>query len=115
MYLSKEQILANLVLPSETVDVPEWGGKVRVATMSGTARDEWEQSMINAPASRKMENMRAKLVAATVVNEQGERFFSADDVEALGQLSGSALDRVCRVAQRLNGLTNEDLEDAKGN
>lgn len=115
MYLSKEQILASLVLPSETVDVPEWGGSIKVATMTGAARDEWEQSMINAPSNRKMENMRAKLVAATVVDEQGERLFSAEDVEALGRLSGSALDRVCRVAQRLNGLTNDDLEDAKGN
>lgn len=114
MLLTREAILAaGATLPRETVAVPEWGGEVIVATMTGAARDEWEQSIVTN--GRKVENVRAKLVAATVIDEEGRRLFSADDVQALGRLSSAALDRVCKVAQRLNGLTAEELESAKGN
>jgi hypothetical protein len=115
MLLTREAILAAAgTLPRETVPVPEWGGEVIVATMTGAARDEWEQSLVTQ-GRRSIENVRAKLVAATVVDEAGSRMFSADDVQALGRTSAAALDRVCKVAQRLNGLTAEELESAKGN
>lgn len=114
MLLTREAILAaGATLPRETVAVPEWGGEVIVTTMTGAARDEWEQSIVTN--GRKVENVRAKLVAATVIDEEGRRLFSADDVQALGRLSSAALDRVCKAAQRLNGLTAEELESAKGN
>lgn len=111
--LTRDAILAQVSLPSEMVEVPEWGGAVTVATMTGAARDEWEQSLV--AGGRRLENVRAKLVAATVVDESGARLFSAEDAAALGRLSAAALDRVCQVAQRLNGLTSQQLEDAKGN
>ncbi len=115
MLLTREAILeAAGTLPRETVPVPEWGGEVIVATMTGAARDEWEQSLVTQ-GRRSIENVRAKLVAATVVDEAGNRIFSTDDVQALGRASAAALDRVCVVAQRLNGLTAEELESAKGN
>ncbi len=113
MLLTRDAILARADLPRESVEVPEWGGAVLVATMTGAARDEWEQQLV--AAGRSMQNVRAKLVAATAVDESGARMFSAADVEALGNLSSAALDRVCQVAQRLNGLTADALEVARGN
>lgn len=113
MILTRDAILKSASLKTETVSVPEWGGDVIVATMTGTARDEWEQSLVTKGG--KLENVRAKLVAATAIGEDGERLFSASDVVELGKQSSAALDRVARVAQKLNGLTNDELEDAKGN
>jgi hypothetical protein len=37
------------------------------------------------------------------------------DVEALGRKSAAALERVCKVAQALNGIGEAELEDLKGN
>lgn len=114
----RDQILEASDLATEVVPVPEWGCSVTVATMSGAARDEWEQSLVTrtgAVATVNTANVRARLVAATVVDESGARVFSADDISRLGTKSSAALDRVCKVAQRLNGLTAADLEDAKGN
>lgn len=118
MILSREAILGSSDLKTETVAVPEWGGEVLVAAMSGEARDAWEQELVIREGNRtraNLVNVRARLVAATVVDEQGKRLFSAADMEALGAKSASALDRVCKVAQRLNGMTDAELEDAKGN
>jgi hypothetical protein len=59
--------------------------------------------------------MRAKLVARCVVNSDLEPVFTQQDVNALGELSASALDRVFEVASRLSGLSEADLEAASGN
>jgi hypothetical protein len=118
MILSKEAILAANDLKPQEVSVPEWGGSVLVASMTGEARDEWEQSLVskvNGKAETNLANIRARLVAATVVDEAGKRLFTAQDVTALGKKSAAALERVCKVAQKLNGLGDSDLEDLKGN
>lgn len=115
--LTRDAILAGVSLRTEDVPVPEWGGTVRVSEMTGAARDAWEQSLV--PATRNgaanIANIRARLVAACVVDGAGKRMFSDADAAALGEMSGIALDRVAKVAQRLNGLAAEDVEAARGN
>jgi len=115
--LTREQILGTVTLRTEDVDVPEWGGVVRVSEMTGAARDAWEQSLVPSErgAGPNIANIRARLVAVCVVDEAGERVFSDKDAVALGQKSAAALDRVAKVAQRLNGLTADEVEAAKGN
>jgi hypothetical protein len=41
--------------------------------------------------------------------------FGDDDIERLGGLPSSILDRLCDVAQRLNRLRPEDVQDDKKN
>lgn len=55
-------------------------------------------------------NMRARLVALSVVDEAGQRVFTDDEVDLLGAKSGAALDRVFAAAQELNGLSGADVE-----
>lgn len=112
--LTREQILEADDLKSEVVPVPEWKGSVRVRTMPGTVRDAYE---VEASRDRDaaVANMRAGLVARCIVNELGVQLFTARDIEALGKKSGVALDRVARVAQRLNRMSDKDIEELKGN
>lgn len=106
--LTKDQILEATDLKSEPVDVPEWSGSVLVRTMTGADRDAFEESMVTiAPDGKRtpnMTNMRAKLVAMTVVDEAGNRLFEAADVAFLARKSAAALERVFDVAQRINGM-----------
>jgi len=62
-----------------------------------------------------MANLRARLVALSVVDDKGTRIFTDDDVKALGKKSAKALDRVFSVAQRLNGIGESDVEELAGN
>lgn len=117
-YLSRDDILMASDLQEEDVDVPEWGGTVRVRGLSGAERDRFESSVVEMHGKKvvvKSENMRAKLVALCVVDESGGRVFSDRDVEALGQKSASALQRVFEAAQRLSGLTEADVEELEKN
>ena len=118
--ITKQQILAATNLPVEPVDVPEWGGTVHVRTMSGTERDAFEQTMIALKAgggkgATDLSNIRARLAVRTLCDPDGTRLFADDDAEALGQTSGRALDRVFGVAQKLNGMTAEDVKELVGN
>jgi hypothetical protein len=113
--LTRDQILKLKDRKTETVKVPEWGGEVLVATMSGADRDAFEAGIITADGKPSLQNMRAKLAAACVVDEAGNRLFKPADIEALGGKSASALDRIAKVAQRLNKLGDAELEDLKGN
>ena len=112
MLLSKDDILNAQDRESIEVDVPEWGGKVRLMTMSGLARDRFEASF---QGGNDMKNIRARLAAATIVDENGSLLFSEKDVSALGEKSGAALDRVFEAAQKLNRIGERDIEELSKN
>ena len=101
-------------LKSESVDIPQWGYKFIVRELTGTERDEYETSTVKlngSEVSLDTRNMRAKLVALCVVDKDGERLFTQDDVEALGNRSASGLDLLFDVAKRLSRIGEDELEN----
>lgn len=117
-YLSRDDVFAVDDRVTEEVHVPEWGGWLRVRSLSGAERDALEQSMIVMRGKERETNLtafRQKLVARTVVSGDGKRMFSDADVAALGQKSSSALDKVASVAIRVSKMTQEDVEELTKN
>lgn len=119
MYLSADQILSADDLKREPVEVPEWGGTVLVQGMTGTERDKFEAAFVNAKgdgadAKKGLDNYRARLAAACIVDENGTRLFQGATIKRLGEKNGNALQRVCDVANRLSGMTEEDQEELLG-
>ena len=117
-YLSRDAILNVVDLDYEDVQVPEWGGTVRVRGLTGSERDKYEASVMQRKGKRYelvMADARAKLVALTVVDEEGNRLFSDSDVKALGQKNAAPLNRIFSTSQRLSGLSNEDIEELTEN
>ncbi len=117
-YLTKDQILQAQDIMFEDVPVPEWGGTVRVVTLTGNERDAIEASMIVGKGKNKdvsLANLRAKVVARSIVDEEGKRIFEDEDIAALGRKSAAALNRVYEVAQRLSGITQEDVDELTKN
>ena len=120
MTLNKAAILAANDLPTETVDVPEWGGDVTVRTMTGRERDEFEAEILKRPKAADgsiadLRGLKVHLVIRTVVDESGAPLFTDEDGEALNGKSAAALNRIADVAQRLNGLTKKDVDELAGN
>ncbi len=118
--LTRNEILDADDLTYEDVDVPEWGGRVRVKSMTGLERDSYEKSVMvmrNGEAQVDPENIRAKLVARCLIGPDGRRLFHDDSAEfkALGGKSAEALDRVFTVCQRLSGIRKEDVDELTGN
>lgn len=115
--LSKEQIWAANDLKTVDVSVPEWGGEVRVKTLTGYERDQYEADSVKIQGNKRQMagNLRARLVALTCVDDQGQLLFTRADVMKLGQKSAAALERVFEAAAKLNGMTDEDMADLEGN
>jgi hypothetical protein len=113
--LSRDAILSASDLPTEDVEVPEWGGSVRVRTMTGAERDQLEGEQIALPKGDQARNFRARLVVRTACDEAGASLFTVSDVNALAGKSAAALDRVFTVATRLNGMSKTDVEELEKN
>jgi len=83
--------------------------------MTGRERDSFEQGLLLGKGKVNLENVRARLCALTVVDDTGARLFKDKDVTELGNKSAAALDRVYEVAQRLNRISGEDVEELEKN
>ncbi|URF02969.1 phage tail assembly chaperone [Cupriavidus campinensis] len=111
--LSKAAILAAADLKTEDVEVPEWGGSVRVAVMSGLARDNWISRQGDGKVPYSV--FTARVLVSTVVDEDGQPVFDEADIETLRGKNQAAMDRVLAVALRLNGLAATAVEEAEKN
>ena len=112
--LSKLAILSAQDCKTESVDVPEWGGAVTIRSMTGAERDAFRAQIADA-GDRNVGLFEAALLALTLVDDQGQRLFELDDVEALRAKSAAVLDRIARAAMKLNGMADESVEDAEKN
>ncbi|HHQ48922.1 MAG TPA: hypothetical protein ENK19_08590 [Acidobacteria bacterium] len=117
--LSRDEILAaGRKLKQEEVDVPELGGTVIVREMSGSERDSWEASLLDTRGPdpvMNLANTRAKLLVRTIVDADGKRLFTDDEIDLVGALSASALDRLFAVAARLSRVSAADVEELAKN
>lgn len=109
--LSKQDILGCNDIPTELVEVPEWGGTVKVRGMSAGERDRFDDHI----RTNGLSALRATMAANGIIDEDGTRLFTDAEVTKLGEKSAEALDRVVEVVSRLSGLTAEDAEYLEGN
>jgi hypothetical protein len=114
----KDKILAADDLPRIPLVVPEWGiseedgGFIRGLTGSG--RDAYESGIRNYRNGQMVVNLkdvRARLVAMCLVDEDGNRVFSDKEIQALGAKSGQVLERLFDKAAALSGLSKETVEE----
>ncbi len=117
--LSKSDILKADDLKTETVPVPEWGGDVRIRTLTAAQKDDFEAASLQEgkKGQRKanLNNFRAKFCALVMVDDKGERLFGDAEVTKLGMKSCAAMDRVYDVAGKLNAMGQRDLEELAKN
>lgn len=120
--LSSEAIVSRVDVQTEDVHVPEWGGTVRLRGLNGEERDAFEESCIltkgtGAKQTREVviRGMRARLLVKCMVNAQGDRLFTDAQAPALLKKSGAVLARLFEIAERLSGLSKDDVEEIAGN
>src|SRR5262249_18610716 len=102
----------------EEVAVPEWDCTVWVRTLTGADRDTWESSSLEKRGKGReinMRNIRARLLVLCLEDADGKLIFQADDAEELGQKSAVVLARLFQVAQKVNALREEDVEELAKN
>lgn len=112
--LSKDEILDMDDIPIEEVVVPEWKNRtVLVCGMTAAGKNAYQASLVEIKGKShtvRMENATAKLLVRTLVNRQRQTLFTETDIERLGGKSAAALERLAKVANRLSGMDQAEVE-----
>lgn len=118
-FLTKAQILAVEDIPTQEVDVPEWGGKVMVRGLTAGQRGRFTETIVDQRGKKnviRLQDIQIRLCMMTIVDPiSSKRLFEEADMKALGEKSGAALERVSKAAQVLSGLSDEDVEELTKN
>lgn len=105
--LSVDDILAADDLAEETVEVPEWGGAVKV---KGLTRSQVHELGRKAMVGKEISSERADmlLLVAGIVEPK----FTEDQASILMQKSARATQRIVDVLNELSGMTKEAVAAA---
>jgi len=113
-FLTATQILDQPTLVIEELEVPEWNGKIRVKMLSAKERDDFEASTVefkNGQQKPNIANLRARLLQLAVVDENGRRVFTKNDVKVIGDLPAAGVQRVFNKIQEMSAISDSDLDD----
>jgi hypothetical protein len=110
--LTRDSILAAKDFTTRTVNVPEWDGDVLLRGLSSKDRDNFEAELA---ATNDMRNLRARLVVKSIVDADGNRLFSDEDADVLGEKNSQVMIKLFDVVRDMSGMSDEELEAAQGN
>lgn len=115
--LTKEQIQAAKDRHNKDVEIEEWGGTVRLRTLTGREREEYE-NFLQARRKGKMINLmgaKCELLLRCIINEDGKPMFDRADLAWMNEKSAKATGLLFDVAMSMNGLSREDIDELVGN
>lgn len=108
--LTRDQFLVADGLKSEEFFVAPLKGNVRIKSICATDKDIFEQKSKSKDGC--IENIRAWLVAMSVVDENDKQIFHLEDIEKIGKMSSATIDLIVERIQKLNKITDAELEEA---
>lgn len=100
-FLSKDAIATAQDALTRVLEVPEWGGSVKIKTPSALDLETFTKAQL---AGNYMQ-AQIELCAAAIVDEQGNRLFVTDEDKLL--LGKKAMDVLKRVHDAINDLADQ--------
>lgn len=119
MSLNRDQLIAAATasLPTTEVDVPEWGGKVRVRGMTVGERlavQARARTATSAPAEdAAFERLSLDIVVMSLVDEAGNRLFDDTERDIVRGFDSRGFKTVLIAAQELNGMRGAEPADGE--
>ena len=95
-YLTREEINHAEDHTSTTVEVPEWGGTVRIRTLSGNELE----SMYAAASAEGHSRLYGPMLVRCLCNEDGGRLYSDEEMDELMDRHAAVLVRLYEEAVR---------------
>lgn len=121
---TRETILGSSDRIAGYVDVPEWGGRVYLATLSVADRAKFLHDLGRLGSMDKSDtvsaaleyfNAQVKLLASALVSARSEPLFTPEDVEALSKKSPATIGKLYDEIIRVNGFSVIATEDSAKN
>ncbi len=121
MALTRQQLDAVNDLKTKDVGVPEWGGTVRLRELSAKDRSLIEATTIGVKGQgveirvEAFKTLKERVVAASLIDDDGNRLYKENEVAQLGLKSGQVIERLFQIVQDISGMTQKAAKDAEGN
>lgn len=102
-------------IPTETVEVPEWGVVIEVRGMTGGDRAEVMQEQVDGDGTIDFKSMYPDVVIKTAYDPStGARIFQDGDRAMILSKAGVAVDRIATVGLRLSGMGGDESTEKAG-
>jgi len=106
--LTRNAILSVVDQQTEDVEVPEWGGVVRLRTLTAAEAIKFSEGVKKGD-----DNAAIRILMMSAVNEDGTPMLLEEDIPELRKKSLKTIFRLQKAALRLNGLGKDEVSDAK--
>jgi hypothetical protein len=116
--LTKESILAAQDRQVRELHIPQWGGMVRLKSLTAA---EWEpfaqlcRDRTAQGAGFDIRHIRAKLLQLSMIDAAGVLMFQPEDIPLLEQKSTAIVELLWNECRELNALSDEAVEELQGN
>lgn len=107
MLLNKNDIFASKDLTFREVEIPQWGGNVRIKVMSIAEQIAFER--LNKSKKDDSELVFA-LLSQCCVDEDGNHLFNEDDISELNKKSSTPVLVLFKACLDLNSMNQVDLD-----
>ena len=114
----KDTINAAQDFKREAVIVPEWGVTVYIRSITAAEIDSWQDEtykLNGKDVKLNRQNIRARLLARCLVDEVGTRVYEDHEADELGKKNNQVVERLYKIAERLNAVTAGDVEELAKN
>lgn len=109
--LSRDAILGAQDIQTKDVPVPEWGGSVRIRSMTVAERNEF----VRRATEEDRHSVGVWLVSLLSVDGDGKPLFKAEDVSALEKKGFRGVDTVASAVLDLNKMSEKKIDEAEKN
>lgn len=118
--LSRETLLKKRPRKTKRVEIPEQftefaGQEVILQGMTVNERADFEMSLQGKKKAAGLRVVRERLVVDCLVDEEGNRLLTPDDIKQLGETDAAFIDYLFNEASILCGISKQDEEDLAGN
>jgi hypothetical protein len=116
--VGRDAILAFRHKAGSIHKVTAFGGVVYFKEWTSEERDNFESSLIvgRGKAQRvSTANIRAKMFVRSVCAADGKLIFSDEDAKEIGKLPAPEVEKVYAEIQKINSVSDEDVEELAGN
>lgn len=113
--LSKENIIAADDIAYEYVDVPEWGGKVKIYAMSLAQHIEYEKLSTKGKDNPINGEQIVFVLSQALRNEDGSRLFTEEEAKLLLNKNTRVVSRLFAKCAELSKFSDTDIKGEEKN
>ncbi len=112
---NKKKFLAKLGIKNrKKVTLPD--GELYIKALTAMEQEEFESAILGADGKAKTDvSLKAIMVIMSAEDEEGNKVFTMDDLKTLGEMPAADINKMFNEAQKLNNISDADIDELTKN